>query len=1001
MHRYFHLQAFELLSIMYFSDCKAKGQSDSILVELADILDRHFQTSGFHVILDKTRDKVNKGFLNDENLFINYTDLPLEYSNLEMLNLHDRLILYTCISAFILRLKLSPEFFSLSERILEIDNTLTATIKEILSGVKDPKVSGENALLYLEPDLKSGDTLDGNWIKNNQPRETAVKGVYYLENMPVSLQALFIHELKVFFIFCGEKETELTKNNEVNLCGWEYLEPGDTIEINGEKVFDYYDLKRKYLISKDIENLTFRADKVSYSFGPGKGLKQLDFRIDAGTLVGILGREGTGKSTILELLAGESLSPTGDILINDYSYRKELYHLKGMIGYVPEDDMLFQELSVYDNLLYSARLYLGNLKEHEIKEKVKDLLIELDLWNIADMIVGSYQDKFLQPGQRRMLNIALELIRDPQILIVDNAVSSLSLSDSSRIIKVLSAFTFKGRIVITSITQTDNRIFQFFERLLILGEGGFPILIEKTGNALNLLTSALGLRNKLMIQPGPNDILELLDQPAAEKGKVPVKRYKSSAELYDHFSKTIMKDESYVPVRKRLPKNLLQPPTLDRQYFILNLRNFKTKLSRTRELLVTIFSAPVLAILLSVVLRGNFKEAYFFNTNSNIPVFFFLSFLVAYFLGLILSAREVFLEQKIIQKQTYLNISKFSYVNSKITYLFIIALVQSFLFVAISHLILQIRGMLWMHWLIYFSCQASGLLTGLILSESHRSLENIYSRTLPVLILLQLLFGGGLINLDAFSGERKYTPLISDLMVTRWAHEAMLVHQFRNNKYMKHQYSFDRDYSTGYIHTFHRIPELKAQLEACNETVRMQPDTLNQLLESIRIQLNRYPRYFDLFPYENLDHLNKDDFNETIATDLSEYLEYINLYFISLFESSADQKSSYESMISDSLGASYLSELKEKYTNEAIEGEVTNSNSKTVLETSAKPAVQRIDQIYQYPEANYGRAQFYVPYKSVNGQLIDTVEFDVSIIWLFNLLLYVILLSNLISRIRR
>ena len=785
----------------------------------------------------------------------------------------------------------------------------------------------------------------------------------------------------------------------MGMCTWEFMQPGDVISED-EFSIDYCYLKKLFIDSRFTEHLMLQANDISFSHALGKGIQKFSLNINSGTLVGVLGREGTGKSTILNLLAGEIPPATGDIMINGYSYRRELYHLKGMIGFVPEDDLLFDELSVFDNLYYTAKLYLGNLSEDEIRKKVRALLKDLDLWRFNKKIVGSLNDKNLQPGQRRLLNIALELIRDPQLLIVDNALSALSLSDSSRIIEVLSDYTFKGRIVVTTITQTDTEKFQYFDRLLLLGEGGLPLSYQSVRKTAETLSVAFGLKKKISDQPVPNEILELLDPASEGKGISDQERYKKTDELYTMFRQSYT-SETQVAVRKILPEKILKPPTLYRQYIIFNLRNFKTKLARTRELIITLIASPLLALFISLVLRGNSTTSYSFYTNRNIPEYFFISFIIAIFLGMVLSAREIFRERKINEKQAYLNISKFSYINSKISYLLALVFFQSLFYVSISHALLKISGMFYFHWLVFFSCGAFGILTGLLMSENHSRLEDIYSRTIPLIILFQLIFGGGFIRLDSLPGSRKYTPLISDLMTSRWAYEAAMVYQFRTNDYNRFFYDLDRKISTGFVNSFYIIPELKEDVEYCRSNYRTQPDTVTYLLNAMGTRLKYYAQHFDVFPYENINLLRAKSFSEELADDLSEYIEYLDLHFLSLYQNTEAEKNQYEQFLDDSLGSNYLQTLKMRCMNRAVNSEVTNANAENIVRAGEKPPLQLIDQVYQYPVSDLGRAGFFLPEKKINGQIIDTVEFNISIIWLINLLIYVALVTGVIEKIRK
>ena len=105
---------------------------------------------------------------------------------------------------------------------------------------------------------------------------------------------------------------------------------------------------------------------------------------------------------------------------------------------MPQDDLLIEELTVFQNLWYTARLCFANLTEKEIEDRVNTILEDLDLSKIRDLAVGSPIRKTISGGQRKRLNIALELIREPAILYLDEPTSGLSSTDSEKVIMLLS-----------------------------------------------------------------------------------------------------------------------------------------------------------------------------------------------------------------------------------------------------------------------------------------------------------------------------------------------------------------------------------------------------------------------------------------------------------------------------------------------------------------------------------------------------------------------------------
>ncbi|MEZ5012631.1 MAG: ATP-binding cassette domain-containing protein, partial [Bacteroidales bacterium] len=203
-----------------------------------------------------------------------------------------------------------------------------------------------------------------------------------------------------------------------------------------------------------------------------------------GTLVGIMGSSGSGKTTLLNLLSGIQKPFSGSVRINGIDVHLNESSLEGVIGFVPQDDMLIEDLTVFENLYYAACLCFRDKSKAEITGLVDHTLQTLGLYEKRDLKVGTPLNKVISGGQRKRLNIALELIREPSVLFLDEPTSGLSSRDSENVIDLLRELTFKGKLVITVIHQPSSEIFKMFDRILILDQGGELIY---SGNPIEAL----------------------------------------------------------------------------------------------------------------------------------------------------------------------------------------------------------------------------------------------------------------------------------------------------------------------------------------------------------------------------------------------------------------------------------------------------------------------------------------------------------------------------------
>src|SRR4030042_1986120 len=189
-----------------------------------------------------------------------------------------------------------------------------------------------------------------------------------------------------------------------------------------------------FLCFKSKQPITFLAREISFKFRNSEnGIHSFSFYGESGQLIGIMGGSGTGNSTLLKLLNGSLVPDNGSIFINGHALHAGIEEMEGIIGYIPQDDLLIEDLTVFNNLYYNAKLCLDNLEEGIIRQKVDDILTDLDLYEVRNLKVGSPLNKFISGGQRKRLNIALELIREPHILFVDEPTSGLSSTDSENV----------------------------------------------------------------------------------------------------------------------------------------------------------------------------------------------------------------------------------------------------------------------------------------------------------------------------------------------------------------------------------------------------------------------------------------------------------------------------------------------------------------------------------------------------------------------------------------
>jgi ABC transport system ATP-binding/permease protein len=922
-------------------------------------------------------------------------DLCLEINN--TLRFTEKVYLVLLVLDCLLGMHNAPGFQELLNRIFNsigIDNALIERFREFLSQ-DDPSSVNKREYLLLSPrNASQDDMLEGRWIEDNAPRAKTSADTFELEELNSHLLVMFVDQIKTYVIRCLNKTGRLFDQDIENQCNFRLLGPGSILSLKGVPVVTFSDLKSKFLHVYNKGEISLTIDQVEYRRAKGiRDVHAFSAYETTGRLIGIIGREGVGKSTLLKLLAGKIKPDSGSIAINGYELWRNKYLLKGIIGYVPEEDLLFEELTVTDNLTLTARLYYSHLGKKEIDAKVNAVLSKLDLLELKHVVVGNALSKSIQPGQRRMINIALELLRQPQILLVDNALSGLGMSDASKVIKILHDYSFSGNLVITTISQADSSTFVLFDKIWVFDEGGRAVFNGSVKDAPEYLLRKLKLTPQGMDNIDPAQLLDLVNYRLPDKEGQVWKRVMEPADWHDAYMREQILKENIIPEKSLLPARILKIPNLEIQLLIFSIRNFKCKFSRMNAVIRTLLTGPALALLVSLLFRFSGQGQYEFLLNVNIPSYQYISVIIAIFLGLILSADEIIREKNILEKEEYLEFSRFSYLNSKILYLFPVVALQTLLYVLTGNLILGLKGLFWVYLLILFSAACFGILLGLVFSSSMRSKSFLHKGVLPLVITLQLLLGGGFISFDQLNlGKNKYTPLLGDLMVSKWGYEALAVEQFKDNPYEKLVYNTDKEVEKASFYLFQVIPKLEETLTLCRSTTR--EDSARYCAMLLQHELLKIASYPDVFPFEYAGKVSEIWKNESLLQETSDYLTYLGIFFYDHYESLVQKKSQLMENLKDSIGSQKLDELRNTYHNYALEEIVTNSKTSFNYFITGSEIVPIKGAVYQDPVSNIGRTRMFCPVKLLNGQKTDTLWFNISFIWLLTAICYLLVLFN-------
>lgn len=812
-----------------------------------------------------------------------------------------------------------------------------------------------------------------------------------------------------------------------------FAKGGSVKSQQGHPIY-YSDISSSFLSEKSFHKLSFTIKDLTFSFGEGNtAVNNVSFSVSEGNMVGILGASGSGKTTLLNLMSGIQRPTSGSVLVNGIDINSDPEKIKGVIGYVPQDDLLIEDLTVFENLYFAGCQCFGNRTRDEIIKITDQTLTSLGLYEKRDLKVGSPLKKIISGGQRKRLNIALELIREPSILFLDEPTSGLSSRDSENLMDLLRDLTLKGKLIVTVIHQPSSEIFKMFDKIIILDQGGYMAYF---GNPVESVIYFKTLDSQINSSIGecpscgnvnPESIFNIIEtQVVDEFGRYTEKRKVKPEEWAASFS--AKRPFFEVPGVKDPPYKNLERPSRLRQFSIYITRDFKSKIANRQYLLLTLLEAPALGFVLSFIIRyipDPTSDKYIFFDNENIPIYIFMSLIVALFLGLTISAEEIFRDRKILKREHFLNLSKTSYLLSKVGILVCISAIQVFLFLVIANPILELKGLFFRYFIALFTTAFCANMIGLNISASFNSAIAIYI-IIPLIIIPMMVLSGAMFPFDKLNrkiGSVDKVPLIAEIIPTRWTYEALMVTQFKDNKYSQFaesQYGktlfdykkyesiiiFNQSLTERLITALENADiayrELQQKKENSGNAPRMDNTLLTANLSLLRNELFKMnSRFPNLKPFKDVNTLFPEKYNQAVYDNVIKELRFIQNYFAGLYAKSlVDWDSFYQPNETE------IQRLENNYGNLKLQEIVTKfyepPHSKILVYKNS--IVQNYEPIYLDPKRSgfIGfRTHFFAPEKYVFGFLTDTFVFNISLVLLSTILLFLILYFDLLGRLVR
>ncbi len=550
-------------------------------------------------------------------------------------------------------------------------------------------------------------------------------------------------------------------------------------------------------------------------------LDHVSFKALPGDMIALMGPSGAGKTTLLLALNGYLPPTSGQVRINGEDLYTIYDALRGSIGYVPQDDIVHPELTVFEAVKYSARFRLPpDYSEEEIDRRVDETLRDLGLEGVRNLQIGKPEKKVLSGGQRKRVNIALELVTDPVILFLDEPTSGLAADDTTALIHLLAELTKKtGKTIVMTIHQPAKDEFEKFNLCFIMGYGGIPTYFGPTGDAAYSFFGSIQARTS---QPAhrrvdnPRDMFDMLNvrerlthdemkrvNPNAGR---PVARIEAAkawrAEFFRNENPVFQKMFSGRRSIGTAPAARGAPHRSDvavlRQLGLLLSRYWKVKLRDRMGAAIMFLQAPIIGVLLWLVFGGQTSAVPFWclgalqelsqknsmdqsattnllnsmqPTTDHTAAMFFVVVSCVWF-GTSNAAREIVTERAIYLRERMVNLRLLNYVLSKYILLSFFCVLQCTMLLGIVFLALGFRGgltafLIELGNLVALAMNATAL--GLCVSTLVASAEAAMALT-PIALIPQVVLGGLMVPMTT---NPNLKPLMY-LMPSRWGFEGAI-----------------------------------------------------------------------------------------------------------------------------------------------------------------------------------------------------------------------------------
>lgn len=622
-----------------------------------------------------------------------------------------------------------------------------------------------NGLIYNDASMVARVVTDGDFIRIDDGIETVSEGVLFVfsssetENRWSQLPVMNKTEIKIgrdsgcdivlSHVSISKYHAKIVREQD----GFYILDNGSTngVIVNNKRLQGKTKLHEKDVIVITNAKLIFTSAAIFYCcyksgisvdasdivIKRGRGAKSfitcnhVDLNVKPGELVAIIGGSGAGKSTVLNCMCGYLPPDNGQVYINGINLYNNFDNLKKLVGYVPQSDIVYDNLTLHDMLLYTAKLRLPeDTSPEEMEAAITRAIETVELPEKRDSLIRA-----LSGGQRKRASIAVELLSDPNLLFLDEPASGLDPGTERNLMQSLRGMADNGKTVIL-VTHSTLQL-QMCDKIVFMGKGGNLCFYGSLNEALEFF--------------GVDDVVDVYNM-ITDHAPFWKERYQQTR-------------EKPAAVKEAKARNNTTAKNRLKQFKVLSQRYLKLVTNDRQRLLLLLAQAPLLALLISIVADGEQFKQYEMTKS----LLFALS-CSAFWVGMLNAIQEICKERTILKREYMTGLSLSSYISSKIMVLGVLCLIQSFCIVTVFSLCVGLpsKGVMGMPYIELFitafitaiASTAMGLFVSSLFTNADRAMT-----VAPLLLMPQILFSGLIFKLEGA------TEGISWLAVCRWSME--------------------------------------------------------------------------------------------------------------------------------------------------------------------------------------------------------------------------------------